>query len=248
MKRKLTIISLSALSALLAVAVAVMSIVLVLNNKAEVTDPVKEYYNSHCASFAIQNLNAAKGQIVFIGDSITDLYVLDDHYGDIPLATYNRGIGGDTTSGVLGRLKVSAYDILPSKVVLMIGTNDVNMGAEEADILDRYEKIVDGIMKNITDVELYCMSIIPMNTKIEEYSSLSAARSNATIMRLNPELKKIAESHGAVYLDLFSHLTAEDGTLDRRYSDDGLHLNVDGLTVWTNLIKPYLDTTTNDSK
>ena len=62
---------------------------------------------------------------MFVGDSITDLYVLDDHYADLPQAVYNRGIGGDTTAGVLARLQVSVLDLQPDVVVLMIGTNDL---------------------------------------------------------------------------------------------------------------------------
>ena len=67
----------------------------------------KSYYQKKCDSYAVQNTNLSKGQIIFIGDSITDLYPLDDYYADLNLVTYNRGIGGDTTQGVLERLKVS---------------------------------------------------------------------------------------------------------------------------------------------
>ena len=201
---------------------------------------LQKYYDSKCQSYSVQNVNLAKGQIVFIGDSITDLYILDDHYADLPLACYNRGIGGDTTSGVLDRLKVSVYDLSPSAVVLMIGTNDINGYLEEEDILERYAQIIDGIRANLPDAQLYCMSIIPQNEQIEEYSHIRIADTTPCIMRVNAGICRLAEEKGAVYLDLFSLIADEDNHLIREYSDDGLHLNPAGLSVWTKLIKPYL--------
>lgn len=198
------------------------------------------YYDNKCESYGVQNVNLSKGQIVFIGDSITDLYILDDHYADLPLASYNRGIGGDTTSGVLRRLKVSIFDISPSVVVLMIGTNDINGGVDEAKILSNYEQIIDEIYSALPDVELYCMSIIPQNDDIETYSSIRISDTTPRILSANSKIRQLAESRGATYLDLFSLLADAENHLIKEYSDDGLHLNPTGLAVWTELLKPYL--------
>ena len=54
----------------------VAATVVVNKNKQVVSD----YYNKKCAAFEMQNYNSAIGQIVFIGDSITDGYVLDNYY------------------------------------------------------------------------------------------------------------------------------------------------------------------------
>ena len=215
--------------------------------EVELTDH-ELYYLEKCNSYRTQNFNLSKGQIVFVGDSITDLYVLDDHYGDLSLATYNRGIGGDTTSGVLERLQVSVYDIKPSKVVLMIGTNDINGGSELDEIMDRYEKIVSGIISSVPGVELYCMSLIPQNELIEEYSPIRVENTIPKIISINDRIKNLAESKGAVYIDLFTHLADENNLLIREFSDDGLHLNTAGLEVWTNLIKPYLSEDRTESE
>ena len=225
------------------VAVVLLAAVIVLTCLLVQKKSQKEanlYYDSKCQSYAVQNQNLAKGQIVFIGDSITDLYVLDDHYADLPLAVYNRGIGGDTTDGVLGRLQVSVFDLAPSKVVLMIGTNDVNGGVDNDVILQRYERIIDSIFAALPEVELYCMSIIPQNKQLETYSSVRVEKTTQVIRQLNLQIQALAEEKGATYLDLFSLLADENHHLIEAYSDDGLHLNVAGLEVWTGLLKPYL--------
>ena len=229
--------SLAVVAVLLLAAVITLSILL---GQKKTREETQLYYDIKCASYATQNANLAKGQIVFIGDSITDLYILDEHYADLPLATYNRGIGGDVTQGVLDRLNVSVLDIKPAYVVLMIGTNDINGGVSDDTILANYEKILDTIYAALPDVELYCMSIIPQNTQLMEYSNIDVHATTQKILSINPKIKELAEGKGATYLDLFSRLADENNFLIRTYSDDGLHLNKAGLDVWTELLTPYL--------
>ena len=246
MKDKLGIWLTGAAAAVLLIAVVVLSCMLIFGNREEekLSDSTR-YYNNKCQSYATQNVNLAKGQIVFIGDSITDLYILDQHYADLPLATYNRGIGGDTTQGVLNRLQVSAFDIVPSVIVLMIGTNDINGNYEKAGIFERYEKIIDEIYKNLPDVTLFCMSVIPQNEVLETYSAIKVENTTKIIFEINAYIKALAREKGATYLDVFSLLADKNDRLIKEYSDDGLHLNEKGLTVWTNLLKPYLEAQCN---
>lgn len=220
--------------------IVAVSTVLETNELVDDNRNVQSYYDSKCQSFSTENANLSKGQIVFIGDSITDLYVLEDHYADLPLECYNRGISGDSTTGVLNRIKISLYDIEPSIVVLMIGTNDINGGLREDVIIDRYTHIVDGIYANLPGVELYCMSIIPQNSQLEEYTSIRIDHTTPKIMSVNEKIRQLAEEKRATYLDLFTLVADDNNHLIRDCSDDGIHLNHAGLTVWTNLIKPYL--------
>ena len=200
----------------------------------------KSYYDKKCEAYFLENQNYAKGQIVFIGDSITDLYVLDDYYLDYPLATYNRGIGGDTTEGVLKRLDVSVIDLKPSKVVLMIGTNDVNAKRDNEDILYTYRQIVNKLRIELPDTELYCMSIIPQGKGLEDYTTVDVDLSTEKILYLNSEIAQIADEKGATYIDLFSCLVDENNYLREEYSDDALHLNAAGFEIWTGLMEQYL--------
>ena len=200
----------------------------------------KDYYQSKVFSYSVQNSNLAKGQIVFVGDSITDLYVLDDHYGSLNRACYNRGIGGDTTAGVLERLQVSVFDLQPSTVVLMIGTNDIDGGESQADILNRYQQIIEKITQTLPQTRLYCVSVIPQNKQLEEYTNLNVAENTRKILELNPKIKALTESVGGGYIDLFPLLADEENYLIREYSNDGIHLNENGLKVWTEQLLPLL--------
>ncbi|RYD73127.1 MAG: hypothetical protein EOP84_22040, partial [Verrucomicrobiaceae bacterium] len=63
-----------------------------------------------------------QGGVVFLGDSITQGW--QSLGKDFPgMKSANRGISGDTTRGVLFRLKEDVIDVHPRAVVLLIGTN-----------------------------------------------------------------------------------------------------------------------------
>ena len=198
----------------------------------------KTYYEQKCQSFEVQNFNLSKGQIVFIGDSITDLYPLDSYYSDLPLAVYNRGIAGDRTDGVIDRLKVSLYDISPSKIVLMIGINDINSGRNNDEIISNYTKILAGIKQNLPNTQVFCISVLSVKREFEQYFDLS--KIIPQIKDLNSKIENLAQTYSYTFLDLFSLTADQDSYLISTYSDDGIHLNSNGFTVWTNLVKPYL--------
>src|SRR5665213_1390667 len=71
-----------------------------------------------------------QGALVFLGDSITQGWGdnLDGSFPGVKLA--NRGISGDTTRGVLFRMKEDVLGLHPGGVVILIGTNDLEDGAD----------------------------------------------------------------------------------------------------------------------
>ena len=63
--------------------------------------------------------------LVFLGDSITQQWG-DDLGGSFPgVKVANRGISGDTTRGVLIRLREDVLTLHPAGVVFLLGTNDL---------------------------------------------------------------------------------------------------------------------------
>lgn len=89
-----------------------------------------DYYAATSAQYRQGDAYVGPGAIVWLGDSITDFISLPDLVeSDRPIV--NRGIAGDTTSGILARLERS----FPADVavcVLMIGHNDLARGAAPA--------------------------------------------------------------------------------------------------------------------
>ena len=198
----------------------------------------QDYYDKKVAQFTMENANFSKGQIVFIGDSITDLYHLDDYYQDLPLRTYNRGIGGDVTGMLLKRIQVSLYDLEPTKVVLMIGINDINGGVSTDTILGNYDNILKGIKTKLPSTKVYTMSILPINNDLPDY--IDVDKSTERIISINEEIKTMSSNYSYQYMDLFSLVKDDNNHLKKEYSLDGIHLSEQGFVTWTNLIKPEL--------
>lgn len=228
----ITVAAIVAISALIFIAIA--------KQKGEQGSKFGDYYDNKVFSYIVQNTNLSQGQIIFIGDSITDFYHLDDHYADLPLAVYNRGIGGDTTFGVLNRLNVSLYNLKPSKVVLMIGINDINSGLMVNYIADNYSAILGDIKANLPDTRVLCMSVMPMNDTVLNYGAFDLDARNAEVVALNERIRALAEDKGYTYIDLFGAVADDNGKLIGEYSVDGLHLSAAGYAVWTSVVKPYL--------
>ena len=205
MKSKINMRKIITISVITTLILVIILLVILLYLKEK-----NEYYIEKCDSFEVQNFNLSDGQIVFVGDSITDLYLLDNYYSDLNLACYNRGISGDSTLGVLNRLDVSIFDINPSIIVLMIGTNDINGGRSVDSTISNYKKIVDEIYEELPNVKLYCMSIIPQNKELEEYTNLKVDVNNKKIIEANKQIHKICQENNAIYLDLYSKLLDEN--------------------------------------
>ncbi|MGB9898194.1 GDSL-type esterase/lipase family protein, partial [Thermanaerothrix sp.] len=80
----------------------------------------RTHHEQKCDFFAHHPVKA--GDIVFLGDSITDGARWDELFPG--LSVKNRGINADTTRGVLARLD-SILQGQPAAIFLLIGTNDL---------------------------------------------------------------------------------------------------------------------------
>jgi len=87
---------------------------------------------------------AGENRVVFFGDSITDIWKLEDSFPGKPYV--NRGIGGQTTPQMLVRFRQDVIDLHPKVVVILAGTNDIagNTGPMRSeDIEANYESFTE---------------------------------------------------------------------------------------------------------
>lgn len=172
--------------------------------------------------------------IVFLGDSITDYYDLYAAFSDRNVV--NSGIAGDLTSDILEDMDNRVYQYNPSKVFLLIGTNDIEHEVSKDEIVDNIKKIIEGIKENRENAEIYLESIYPVN----EDKWGASLRRNAVIKEINEELEELAEEEDITYIDLFDDLAADDENLKDEVSDDGLHLLPEGYDIVTEKLENYL--------
>jgi lysophospholipase L1-like esterase len=162
--------------------------------------------------------------VVFLGDSITEGGLWEELFPGV--RTRNRGIGGDTSDGVLRRLE-QVTRAGPSKVFLLIGTNDLFRGAAEAEVVSNIEEILDRLKQESPDTEVYLQSVLPR-----------APSYRASVEALNARLAEVAGERGAAWVDLYSSfLDPETGGIRAELSNDELHLLGPGYALWKEQIE-----------
>ncbi|MEE3343274.1 MAG: GDSL-type esterase/lipase family protein [Bacilli bacterium] len=172
---------------------------------------------------------------LFLGDSITFRYDLKKYYKDLPVV--NSGIDGDKVCDIMDNIKKRVYDYNPSKIFLLIGTNQLKNQNDE-EIFEDIINLVDEIHEHRKYTNIYVESIYPVNENINNRHT--KIRKNSRIRNINSMLKDYYSNSFVKYIDLYSELSDEDGNLKKEYSDDALHLNDEGYKVVTNVLKNYL--------
>lgn len=178
---------------------------------------------------------------VFLGDSIFKGYDLEKYYPNMNVV--NSGVSGNKTEDILENIKDRLYIYNPSKVFLMIGTNDIKDGILPEDIALNIEKIVSEIKRNRPYANVYVQSIYPINNTDDEKINhkVVANRENECIQKINNMVKTMCEEKGITYIDLYSKLVDSEGNLDVKYTVEGLHITDEGYKVITNELMKYIN-------
>lgn len=196
--------------------------------------PRSEYWEQKVTLFNI--IPVEPGDIVFLGNSITDGGEFSELFDDITIK--NRGISSDVISGVIERL-YQVVDHSPSKIFLLIGINDVSHNLSVDRLAEEYGKLVREIREKAPDTRLYIQSVMPINNDFGRYRNLKGKES--TVVRFNERIKEIASVNGAVYVDLWPALAdPSTGKLKKEFTNDGLHLLGKGYKAWADAIRPLV--------
>jgi lysophospholipase L1-like esterase len=166
-------------------------------------------------------------EIVMLGDSITDWGNWDEILPGLSLI--NRGIAGDTSAGVLVRIK-EVVQRKPKLVVLMIGVNDILNGLSSETAAQNIAEIVRVLRKSRIHVIL--QSVVLMSHE-------AGFGTNSHIARLNILLRGIAADQSVEFLDL-NPMLAPSGALHPDFTQDGLHLARGAYILWADRLRPLL--------
>lgn len=178
-----------------------------------------------------QKLNeqiGAEPSVVFIGDSLTEQFQLSEYLAG-PLLL-NRGISGDTTAGLLKRLRLSLEGLRIETMFIMIGINDMMYRGDE-EILSNITRIVDSANAK----KIVVQSILPVKKELESY--------NSRIRKINESLRLLCEQKKCIYIDLHSEfLDAQKQGILPELTTDGVHLTPKAYALWSRLVSPLVAT------
>lgn len=170
----------------------------------------------------------AVADIVMLGDSLIDWGRWNKLLPELRIL--NRGVAGETSSGVLERME-EVIERQPKIVFLMIGTNDLTHGIP-----------IDTVVANICRIIRWLRgaSVVPIAHSIVYRAPPSDWKLNEVIAEVNDRLTALCEQEEVRFLDL-NNLLAPDGLLLKEMTSDGLHLTPIAYRLWADAILDVLE-------
>lgn len=194
---------------------------------------------------------------ILLGDSLSLWF--PSHLLPTDRTWLNQGISGETSYGVLKRIKL-LDKTRPRIIFLMIGINDLIRGVSDETVLANQREIVRYLKQAHPTTRIVMQSILPHggDRTLKQYAALSSVHtsepqqppvwverlpylSNTMIRTLNQRLAIVAQEEGAEFLDLHPLFVDSQGNLQDRFTTDGLHLSLAGYQAWKSQLEKIPD-------
>jgi lysophospholipase L1-like esterase len=188
------------------------------------------YFNTLRAQLALERFVPPKS-VLFIGDSIIQNFEVTGASND----AINFGISGDTTVGVLHRVRQYQSINEARAVVLESGVNDLGFGEKfDKDIPRRYAKMMEFIPE---DTPVYILAILPVNEKQEK----SFSGYNGRIAKINKSVKYVCRQRPkCTHINVNYLLQDSGGHLKDNIRRDAVHLNEKGYRLLSTALFPHI--------
>ncbi len=184
----------------------------------------------------------AKPRVVFLGDSITDAWRLNEYFPDRDFV--NRGISGQTTGQMLGRMKQDVTDLQPAAVIILAGTNDLARGIAVPTIEQNLTMIAE--LADHHKIRVIFSTVLPVSDYHKDVNpayEMTRQRSPELIRALNNWMQAFCVQHNYAFLDYYSEMVDAAGRLKADLADDGLHPNSTGYRIMAPLALDVINKT-----
>ena len=189
--------------------------------------------------FAMENQKLtppAKGErrVVFMGNSITQVWKDSDTTFFKNKLYINRGISGQVTEQMLLRFQQDVIDLKPAVVVILAGINDIaeNNGPITTDkIFDNIVSMVKHANKN--NIRVVISSVLPANNFPWRPNIKPADK----VIELNSMLEAYCKANKIVYCDYYSKMVNSEKGLDKTLAYDGVHPTLAGYKIMEPIVE-----------
>ncbi len=173
----------------------------------------------HDADLKLGPPAAGEDRVVFMGDSITEGWNLEESFPGKPYV--NRGISGQTSSQMVLRFRQDVIDLKPKVVVILAGTNDfaentgpVTLEQVESNLISMAE------LARANDIRVVLCSVLP-SVHFSWHPELPDPAPR--IAALNKWAEAYAAEKNYVYVNYYSTMKDPAGGLPENLSKDGVH-------------------------
>jgi lysophospholipase L1-like esterase len=198
-------------------------------------DNVRRYAT---ANQSLQQPTASR--VVFFGDSITDFWRLNEYFPGKDFV--DRGISGQVTSEMLGRMKPDVIDLRPRAMILLAGTNDLSRGTDARTIENNLIMITE--LAKANNIRVLLCSILPVSDYHQTENprfQMSKTHDPQKIREVNQWIQNFCRSGACGYVDYFSAMVDSAGMMQSDLADDGLHPNAKGYRIMAPIAQKAID-------
>ncbi len=140
--------------------------------------------------------------------------------GSIPFQGCNKGVSGDETYQVLGRIDGQAISQKGDTVFITLGTNDIKSGRTTANTCSNLRLIIDTILS--TGARVVITTIFPRNN---DFGNGFTAGQEAIRIQVNSWISTLDNTAEGGVCVIDSDSVLGGTTLNASYTYDGIHLN-----------------------
>lgn len=173
-----------------------------------------------------------ENRVVFMGDSITEGWHLDQSFPGKPYV--NRGISGQTSPQMLIRFRQDVIDLKPKVVVILAGTNDIAQNTGPMTLEQSEDNIRDmADLATVNGIKVVLCSVLPAF----DFGWRKGLEPAPKIDALNAWIKSYAAEKGYVYVDYHTAMKDERDGLPANLSRDGVHPTPAGYAMMAPLVE-----------
>lgn len=187
--------------------------------------------------------------LTFLGDSTTYGFIFYESLaegkdtkqvwtgfdGTMTLSFQSSVLIKDPTDGEGRTIRQCAELHQPDFLVVTLGLNGISFMDEEY-FVSEYKSLITDIKALSPETSVILQSIYPISQNYIYWGSIT----NDMVTRANFWILEIAEDTGCPYLDTYSVLAGDDGSIMPRYeSGDGIHLSPEGLDTVLDYIRTH---------
>ena len=191
------------------------------------------------ANLALMPPRATEDRVVFMGDSITEIWKIEGPKGSFPNKPFiNRGISGQTTPQMLVRFRQDVIDLKPKVVVILAGTNDLAGNTGPMTIEETESNLASmADLASAHHIRVVLCSVLPT----VDFPWIPGLKPAPKVLALNAWIKSYAREKGYVYVDYHSAMRDEHDGLPAALSEDGVHPTPAGYAVMAPLAEAGIE-------
>lgn len=177
-------------------------------------------------------------EVVFMGDSITELWGRQPEQFFPGKPYVNRGIGGQTTPQMLLRFQQDVVDLNPKVVVINGGTNDIAGNTGPSTL-----KMVEDNLKSMTEIAQAngIHVVLASVTPAYDYPWRKGLEPAEKVVELNNWMKGFCLKVGCIYADYFTPMADEKHGMKEGLSVDGIHPTPEGYRIMSPIAEKAIE-------